>query len=189
MPSSGGSSKPRDQNQVSHITGAFFTSWANRRILLGHTCGQDFFASLVFSIFFLIFIFTLFYFTILYWFCHTLTWIHHGCTWVSKHEPPSHLPPHIISLDQPAPSILYPASNIDWRFISYMIVYMFQWHKRWVICRDSFGQNWAWFLSSMHGHQPALCPVFPFWNSCVQSYVCENTRWVWKTTMKHCLFP
>ena len=28
---------------------------------------------------FLIFIFTLFYFTILYWFCHTLTWIHHGC--------------------------------------------------------------------------------------------------------------
>ena len=25
------------------------------------------------------FIFTLFYFTILYWFCHTLTWIHHGC--------------------------------------------------------------------------------------------------------------
>ena len=50
-------------------------------------------------IFFLVFIFTLFYFTILYWFCHTLTWIHHGCTWVPKHEPPSHLPPHIISLD------------------------------------------------------------------------------------------
>ena len=66
--------------------------------------------------FFLIFIFTLFYFTILYWFCHTLTWIHHGCTWVPKHEHPSHLPPHIISLDHPhapAPSILYPASNID----------------------------------------------------------------------------
>ena len=31
------------------------------------------------KLFFLIFIFTLFYFTILYWFCHTLTWIHHGC--------------------------------------------------------------------------------------------------------------
>ena len=28
---------------------------------------------------FLNFIFTLFHFTILYWFCHTLTWIHHGC--------------------------------------------------------------------------------------------------------------
>ena len=82
--------------------------------------------------FFLIFIFTLFYFTILYWFCHTLTWICHRCTWVSKHEPPSCLPSHIISLDHPrapAPSILYPALNIDWRFISYMIVYMFQCHS------------------------------------------------------------
>ena len=29
----------------------------------------------------------------------------------------------------PAPSILYPASNIAWRFISYMIVYMFQCHS------------------------------------------------------------
>ena len=53
------------------------------------------------SYFFLIFIFTLFYFTILYWFCHTLTWIHHGCTWVPKHEPPSHLPSHNISLGHP----------------------------------------------------------------------------------------
>ena len=91
-----------------------------------------FFSYLFFNLFFLIFIFTLFYFTILYWFCHTLTWIHHGCTWVPKHETPSHLPPHIISLDHPrapAPSILYPASNIDWRFISYMIVYMFQCHS------------------------------------------------------------
>ena len=82
--------------------------------------------------FFLIFIFTLFYFTILYWFCHTLTWIHHGCTWVPKHEHPSHLPPHIISLDHPrvpAPSILYPASDINWWFVSYMIVYMFQCHS------------------------------------------------------------
>ena len=66
--------------------------------------------------FFLIFIFTLFYFTILYWFCHTLTWISHGCTWVPNPEPSSHLPPHIIYLDHPrapAPSILYPVSNLD----------------------------------------------------------------------------
>ena len=85
-----------------------------------------------FGNYFSIFIFTLFYFAILYWFCHTLTWIHHGCTWVPNPEPPSHLPPHIISLDHPrapATSILYPASNIDWWFISYMIVYMFQCHS------------------------------------------------------------
>ena len=30
----------------------------------------------------------LFYFTTLYWFCHTLTWIHHGCTCVPHPEPP-----------------------------------------------------------------------------------------------------
>ena len=90
------------------------------------------FCNHVFVLFYLIFIFTLFYFTILYWFCHTLTWIHHGCTCVRKHEPPSHLPPHNISLGHPrapAPSILYPASDIDWRFVSYMIVYMFQCHS------------------------------------------------------------
>ena len=68
----------------------------------------------------------------LYWFCHTLTWICHGCKWVPNPEPPSHLPSHIISLDHPrapAPSILYPALNTDWWFVSYMIVYMFQCHS------------------------------------------------------------
>ena len=82
--------------------------------------------------FFLIFIFTLFYFTILYWFCHTLTRIHHGCTCVPKQEPPFQLPPHNISWGHPhapAPSILYPASDTDWRFVSHMIVYMFQCHS------------------------------------------------------------
>ena len=82
--------------------------------------------------FFIFYFFTLFYFTILYWFCHTLTWIHHGCTWVPNPGYPSHLPPCIISLDHPrapAPSILYSVSNIDWWFVSYMIVYMFQCHS------------------------------------------------------------
>ena len=73
-----------------------------------------------------------FYFTILYWFCHTSTWICHGCTRVPHPEPPSHHPPHIIPLGHPsapAPSILYPASNLDWQFVSYMILYMFQCHS------------------------------------------------------------
>ena len=66
-----------------------------------------------FSFFFLfvfIFIFTVFYFTILYWFCHTLTWIHHGCTCDPKHEPPSHLPPHNI-----------PKASILWRSAFFMV--------------------------------------------------------------------
>ena len=46
---------------------------------------------MIFVFFYFLF---LLYFTILYWFCHTLTWIHHGCICVPKHEPPSHLPPH-----------------------------------------------------------------------------------------------
>ena len=65
------------------------------------------------------------YFTILYWFCHTSTWICHGCTLVPHPEPPSHLHPHTIPLGHPsapAPSILYHASNLDWRFVSYMII-------------------------------------------------------------------
>ena len=76
--------------------------------------------------------FTLFFFTILYWFCHTSTWIRHGCTWVPNPEPPSHLPPHTIFLGHPsapAPSILYPASDLDWRFVSCMILYMFKCHS------------------------------------------------------------
>ena len=79
------------------------------------------------GLFFLINLFFLLYFTILYWFCHTLTWICHGCTWVPSPEPPSHHPPHIISLDHPsapAPSIVYPVSNLDWRFISYMMLHV-----------------------------------------------------------------
>ena len=46
-------------------------------------------------------------------------------------NPPSHLPPHTIPLGHPsapAPSILYHASNLDWRFILHMILYMFQCH-------------------------------------------------------------
>ena len=50
-------------------------------------------------------------------------------TCIPKHGPPSHLPPHNISVGHPhapAPSMLYAASDIDWRIESYMIVYMFQ---------------------------------------------------------------
>ena len=83
-------------------------------------------------IFFFLFIIIIFYFTILYWFCHTLTLIRHGYTCVPHAEPPSHLLPHPIPLGHPsapAPSILYHASNLDWRFISHTVIYMFQCHS------------------------------------------------------------
>ena len=86
----------------------------------------------LYRFFFFFFFFFFFYFTILYWFCHTSTWIRHGCTRVPQPEPPSDLPPHTIPLGHPsapAPSILYHASNLGWGFISYMILYMFQCHS------------------------------------------------------------
>ena len=55
------------------------------------------------------------YFTILYWLCHTSTWIRHGCARV-PHPDPSHLPPCTIRLGHPrapAPRILYHASNLE----------------------------------------------------------------------------
>ena len=62
-------------------------------------------------------------------FGHTLTWINHGCTYVSHREPPCLLPPHPISLGHPsapALSTLSHASSLDWQSISHMIIYMFQ---------------------------------------------------------------
>ena len=116
-----------------HIPGCLaLVEWSHHRDYLGR---EDLFCIVLLCIlatssFFKIIY--LFYFTILHWFWHTLTWIRHRCTWVPKHEPPSPLPPCIIPLDHPrapAPSILHPALNIDWRFVSYMIVYMFQCHS------------------------------------------------------------
>ena len=88
--------------------------------------------TLSFFFFSSVYFFFFFYFTVLYWFCHTSTWIRHRCTRVPNPEPHSHLPPRTIPLGHPsapAPSILYPASNLDWWFISYMILYMFQCHS------------------------------------------------------------
>ena len=119
-----GSSWPRDRTQVSYIADRRFTLWATNSPLYIYISS--------FFFFFLVLFIYLFYFTILYWFCHTLTWIHHGCTRVPHPEPPSHLSPHPIPLGHPsapALSTLYHALNLDWRFISHVIIYMFQCHS------------------------------------------------------------
>ena len=62
-------------------------------------------------------------------FCHTFTRISHGCTCVPHPDPPSHLPPHPIPQGHPsAPALntLHHAWNLDWRSISYMIIYTSQ---------------------------------------------------------------
>ena len=81
---------------------------------------------------FLKFFILFFNFTILYWFCHISTWIRHRYTRVPHPEPSSLLPPRTIPLGRPsapAPSIQYRASNLEWRLVSYMILYMFQCHS------------------------------------------------------------
>ena len=78
------------------------------------------------------FIFLFFKFTIFYWFCHISNWIRHRYTCVTHPEASSLLPLHTIPLGRPsasAPSIQYPASNLDWWLVSYMILYMFQCHS------------------------------------------------------------
>ena len=63
------------------------------------------------------------------WFCQISKWVHHRYTCVPHSEPSSLLPPHTIPLgcpSAPAPSIQYCASNLDWRLVSYMILFIFK---------------------------------------------------------------
>ena len=87
-------------------------------------------------------------------FCHTLTWISHRRTCVPHPDAPSHLPPHPICQGHPsapALSTLSHASNLDWRSISHMIIYMIQ----------------CYSLKSSH---PRLLPQSPK----VCSYICVS---------------
>ena len=62
-------------------------------------------------------------------FCHTFTWISHGCTCVPHPDFPPYLPPHPIPQGHPSAPALSTqpyASNLDWRSISHIIIYMFQ---------------------------------------------------------------
>ena len=113
--------------------------------------------------FFLFFIYLFFNFTILYWFCHISTWIHHKYTRVPHPEPSSLLSPRTIPLGRhsaPAPSIKYHASNLVWRLISYMILYMFQYHSP----KSSHPFPLPQSPKDCSTHQCLLCFVLPFFS-------------------------
>ena len=46
-------------------------------------------------------------------FCHTLTWIRHGCTCVPYPEPCTHLPPHLIPQGYPSAPALSTLSQMQ----------------------------------------------------------------------------
>ena len=133
------------------------------------------------------------YFTILYWFCHTSTWICHGCTRVPHPEPSSHLPPCTIPLVHPsvlAASILYPVSNLDWWFVSYMILYMFQCHSWlavltailllifWLFCNSSvFFSSFCFFVLWRFSLAICLCSFLS--SFCIYMCVCVYSMYVY----------
>ena len=61
-------------------------------------------------------------------FCHTLISVSHGCTCVLILNPlPPPSPSHPSGLSQrTSPESPVSSSNLDWRSISYMVIYMFQ---------------------------------------------------------------
>ena len=95
-------------------------------------CKRD---SSVWYIWVLTFKINLFNFFLIYNIVLVLPYINMNLPWVYTCSPswtPLHLPPHTIPLGHPsapAPSILYHGLNLDWRFVSYMILYMFQCHS------------------------------------------------------------
>ena len=111
--------------QLVHFIYLFYINWFSEEKITFKLMVLLPYRTLVFFCCFCLFVCFLFVFSFLIFKSLILT-----C--VPKHEPPSHLPPHNISVGHPhapAPSMLYPASDINWRFNYYLIVYMFQCHS------------------------------------------------------------
>ena len=89
----------------------------------------------IFFFFFQKCVYFFYLFILLYNIVLVLPYIDLNPPWVYMCSPswtPCHLPPHTIPLGHPsapAPSTLYHASNLDWWFVSHMIIYMFQCHS------------------------------------------------------------
>ena len=87
---------------------------------LNHPSGPSQCTSPKLGTFFLSFFlnFTLFYFTVLYWFCHTSTWIRQGCTWVPNPGTPFPSPsPYHFSGSSQCTSPKHPVSCIEPRLV------------------------------------------------------------------------
>ena len=128
--SSKGSSKKQESSRKTSIS-ALLTMQKPLTVWITINCGKFWKRWEYQTTWYIFFLILFFNFTILYWFCHISTWIHHRYTYSCS---PSRtlLPPHTIPLGRlsaPAPSIQYHASKLDWRFVSYMILYMFQCHS------------------------------------------------------------
>ena len=116
-------SPSRDQTCAlcSRNGGVLTTGRTTREVLISQ---WRWFLFLIFLIYF-IYLFSLEanYFTILYWFCHMLTWTCHGCTRVPHPEPPSHLSPYIIPLGHPsAPALRIPYHALNLDFTSLILL-------------------------------------------------------------------
>ena len=132
--------------------------------------------------FFCLFIY-LFCFTILYWFCHTLTWIHQGCTCVPHPEPPPTSLPipslWVVRVHQPqAPCIMHQTWTGDSFHIWYSHVSMPFSHiipplpsptesirlfNTSVSLLLSRIQGYHYHLSKFHIHVLVNCWCFSFW--------------------------
>ena len=103
-------------------------------------------------------------------FCHTLTWISHGFTCIPHPDPPPPpSPSHPSGSSQcTSPEHLSHASNLGWRSVSHLIVYLFQSYS----LRTNFpgGSDGkasacnAGDLGSIPGLEKISFPPFPFGN-------------------------
>ena len=88
---------------------------------------RNVYLDLLFKIFYLF----IFYFTILYWLPYidmNQPWVH-MCSPSWTPRPPLSHPIPLGHPNAPAPSTLYHASNLDWRFVSHVIIYVCQCHS------------------------------------------------------------
>ena len=131
------------------------------------------------------------YFTIFYWFCHTSTWIRHGCTRVPHPEPLSHIPSlWVIPVHQPWASCIM---HQTWTGDSFHILVFWCFHMLFLFSGFLL-YHWFHFFLSFHFIVLCLClrvPPAPLSLSLSFSFIVEfilNTCDPWLFThVKNCL--